>query len=100
MQLLRCPLAEIRRGSSFPVWMILLSARYVTTKLTLAVIVLPTIICIWLTTWGTLVNSLSEVTTTDWTRNLSRHFASRGGSSFIACRRTALASALIGQLIL
>lgn len=37
---------------------------------------------------ATLVNSLSAVTRTDCTRNLSRHFASAGGSSFIACRRT------------
>ena len=36
----------------------------------------------------TLVNSLSAVTRTDCTRNLSRHFASGGGSSFIAWRRT------------
>lgn len=34
------------------------------------------------------VNSLSAVTATDWTKNLSLHFASKGGSCFIACRRT------------
>jgi hypothetical protein len=36
-------------------------------------------------------NSLSAVTATDWTRNLSRHLASKGGSCFIACKRTAMA---------
>lgn len=39
------------------------------------------------------VNSLSAVTATDWTKNLSLHFASKGGSCFIACRRTAGISA-------
>ena len=34
------------------------------------------------------VNSLSAVTATDWTKNLSLHFASGGGCSFIACKRT------------
>ena len=33
-------------------------------------------------------NSTSEEMATDWTKNLSRHLASRGGSSFIACSRT------------
>ncbi len=37
---------------------------------------------------ATLENSLSGVTATDWTRNLSRHLASSGGSSFIAWSRT------------
>lgn len=36
----------------------------------------------------TLVNSLSAVISTDCTRNLSRHLASGGGSSFIAWSRT------------
>jgi hypothetical protein len=35
-----------------------------------------------------LAKSLSEVIGAHWTRNLSRHLASRGGSCFIACRRT------------
>lgn len=35
-----------------------------------------------------LVNSLSAVTATDWTKNLSLHLASSGGSCFIACKRT------------
>lgn len=35
-----------------------------------------------------LVNSLSAVTATDCTKNLSRHFASAGGSTFIACNKT------------
>lgn len=33
---------------------------------------------------------MSGVTKTDWTRNLSLHFASVAGSSFIACKRTVL----------
>lgn len=36
----------------------------------------------------TFANSMSLVTATDWTRNLSLHLASAAGSSFIACRRT------------
>ena len=40
------------------------------------------------------VNSLSDVTATDWTRNLSLHFASKGGSTFMAWRRTVNRSAL------
>jgi hypothetical protein len=40
------------------------------------------------------VNSLSDVTATDWTRNLSLHFASKGGSTFMAWRRTVDRSAL------
>lgn len=42
---------------------------------------------------ATLVNSLSAVTSTDCTKNLSRHFASGGGSSFMACKRTGHTSA-------
>jgi len=38
----------------------------------------------------TLLNSFSAVMETDWTKNLSRHFASGAGSSFIAWRRTVL----------
>jgi hypothetical protein len=34
------------------------------------------------------VNSLSAVTATDCTKNLSLHLASKGGSCFIAWRRT------------
>lgn len=41
-----------------------------------------------LTTDAMLANSLSAVMGADWTRNLSLHFASSGGSDFIACRRT------------
>ena len=41
------------------------------------------------TTDGMFELSFSPGTATDWTRNLSRHFASGGGSSFIACNRTA-----------
>lgn len=36
----------------------------------------------------TLENSKSPVIATDCTRNLSLHFASAGGSSFIACSKT------------
>lgn len=36
----------------------------------------------------TFANFISPVTATDWTRNLSLHFASRAGSSFIACNKT------------
>lgn len=36
----------------------------------------------------TLANSMSRDTATDWTRNLSLHFASAAGSSFKACSRT------------
>lgn len=41
---------------------------------------------------ATFENSLSAETATDWTRNLSRHLASSGGSSFIAWRRTVIGS--------
>lgn len=45
------------------------------------------------------VNSLSAVTATDCTRNLSLHLASRGGSCFIAWRRT-VKNLLVPQLLL
>jgi hypothetical protein len=48
----------------------------------------PLIRVVCLTREATFANSLSALTRTDCTRNLSRHLASGAGSSFIACRRT------------
>jgi len=47
---------------------------------------------------GILLNSLSPGTATDWTRNLSRHFWSNGGSSFIACSKTCTSTSEPGSI--
>lgn len=46
-----------------------------------------------------LVNSLSAVTATDCTRNLSLHLISKGGSCFMAWRRTAGKSSALKQFL-
>ena len=46
---------------------------------------------------ATLGPSISDGMPTDCTRNLSRHLASGGGSSRMACSRTAMVSAIRAQ---